>query len=253
MKLRINKNIIYTLLAAALIFALWAAAAALTGREMILPSPRAVFFSLGELFSSTSYYGAILSTLWRTLISFFAALLAALLLASLSALYKPLYKFLSPIVLLLRAVPTISIILIALIWLRSQIAPMLIAFLIVFPALYAAIYGAIANVDPALKEMSKVYRVSARVMLKDLYIPSVLPALFHSIKANISLNLKIIIASEVLAQTFGSMGMSMQISKIYLDTPTLMAWTVTAIVLSALLEALTAVIGKSVIRWKSWE
>jgi NitT/TauT family transport system permease protein len=253
MKLRINKNIKYTLLAAALIFVLWAAAAALTGREMILPSPRAVFLSLIELFSSPSYYGDIFSTLYRTILSFAAALAAALLLASLSALYKPLYKFLSPVILLLRATPTISIILLALIWLKSQVAPMLIAFLIVFPALYAAIYGAIANVDPALAEMSKVYRVSAKYMLKDLYIPSVLPALFHSVKANISLNLKIIIASEVLAQTFGSMGMSMQISKIYLDTPTLMAWTVTAIALSWLLETLTEIIGKSVVRWKAWE
>jgi NitT/TauT family transport system permease protein len=245
------KNIIYSLAAAALIFFAWLIAAALTGREIILPSPGAVFDSLFKLFALPSFYGQVINTLLRTLISFAIALFTALILASLSALYKPLYRFLSPIILLLRSTPTISIILLALIWLKTQIAPMFIAFLIIFPALYAAAYGAIINVDSSLVEMSKVYKVSDKDMLLKLYIPSILPALFFSVKGNISLNLKIIIASEVLAQTQHSMGMGMQISKIYLDTPALMAWTVIAIVLSWLLEALTEVIRKSVIRWKA--
>lgn len=243
------KNIIYPLSAAALIFAAWLTMAALAGREIILPSPRAVFSSLFKLFALPEFYTKILYTLLRTLISFAAALLLALILASLSALYKPLYNFLSPIILLLRSTPTISIILLALIWLKTQIAPMFIAFLIIFPALYAATYGAIINVDSSLVEMSKVYKVSNKDMLLKLYIPSILPALFFSVKGNISLNLKIIIASEVLAQTQNSMGMGMQRSQIYLDTPALMAWTVVAIILSWLLEALTKVIKKSVIRW----
>lgn len=244
------KNVLYTLLAAALIFIIWVIGAAVTGREMILPSPRAVFLSLFDLFTMPKFYGGILSTLLKTLVSFAAALILALIAASLSALYKPLYKFLSPFVLLLRATPTISIILLAIIWFKSQTAPMFIAFLIVFPALYAAVYGAIINVDGSLIEMSKVYRVSNKDMLTKLYIPSVLPAVFFSVKGNISLNLKIIIASEVLAQTQGSMGMNMQLSKIYLDTPTLMAWTLAAILLSWLLETVTDIVKKGLIRWK---
>lgn len=250
-KVKKYNNILFPLTAAALIIIIWAAAAALTGKEIILPQIDSVAESFIEIIKLPQFYQSVLYTLLRTFISFVAAFSLALILAALSAIYKPLYKFLSPFILLLRATPTISIILISLIWFKSFTAPMFIAFLIIFPALYAAIYGAIVSVDGELIQMSNVYRVSNFNMVKKLYIPSVLPAVLYSVKANISLNLKIIIASEVLAQTSSSIGLNMQISKIYLDTPVLFAWTIAAIILSYLLEVLVDVIRKNVIRWKA--
>ena len=117
--------------------------------------------------------------------------------------------------------------------------------------MYSAIYGAIASVDSDLVEMSRLYRVRRRDMVSRLYIPSILPAMFASAKSNISLNLKIIIASEVLAQTKASIGMEMQLSRIYLDTPALMAWTVAAVLLGFLLELSVEGIKKAVVKWKA--
>ena len=58
----------------------------------------------------------------------------------------------------------------------------------------------------------------------------------RSTSANLSLNLKLMVASETLAGTARSIGHSMMVSSIYLETATLMALTVLTVLVSVLLE-----------------
>jgi NitT/TauT family transport system permease protein len=106
----------------------------------------------------------------------------------------------------------------------------------VFPSIYAATLGALLSADKGILEMSRVFKVSKKDIALKFYLPSGLPAVFTSMKSNISLNLKIIIASEVLANTVKSMGFEMQAAKLYLQTPLLLAWTLAAVLISFLLE-----------------
>ena len=62
--------------------------------------------------------------------------------------------------------------------------------------------------------------------------------------------MKVMIASEVLAQTFDSMGVNMQISRIYLDTAQLMGWTLAAIIMSFALEGAVSLLRRVTVRWK---
>lgn len=250
MRLTFLKKLIYPLIALAAVILLWYAGAAAINRDYILPPPHSAVSSLFTLLAQTEFWRAAGGTLLRSLISFAAAFVFAVLLASAAALKESVKRLLSPIITILRSLPTISIILVSLIWLKSTTAPMLIAFLIIFPAMYAAILGAIESTDKKLIEMSNVYKVSKYDTVTRLYIPSVLPAMFTACKSNISLNLKIIIASEVLANTTLSMGFEMQYAKLYLLTPLLFAWTIAAVLLSFALESAVSGISKMVIRWK---
>ena len=127
---------------------------------------------------------------------------------------------------------------------------MLIAGLIVFPLLYANFYSALDGISPELVNMSKLYKVPFTTRLFKMYIPSILPAMLAGVKSSVSLNLKVTIASEVIAQTRVSMGRFMQISRVYLDTAELLAWTAAAIILSYLLEWSVELIKKAVVRWR---
>lgn len=143
-----------------------------------------------------------------------------------------------------------SIILLSLIWFTAKITPMFIAFLIVFPMLYAAFYSAFTNIDKGFVEMSKLYKVSKWQMVSKFYVPYISPTFFDSIRSAISLNVKLIIAAEVLAQTRDSMGVMMQISSLYLDTSSLIAWTIAAIIISYLLEMIVIATKRLFVRWK---
>lgn len=243
------ENLLYPLLSFGLIIAVWAIYAKSVNLELIMPMPSVAFKRFFGLLAEKSFWTALGSTLWRTVYSFFIAYFGALILAVLGVTFKPLHKLLEPIITVLRATPTMSVILLAIIWFKSSKSPVFIAFLIVFPLCYAAFYGAISAIDSRKVEMSRLYAVKKSDVITRLYIPAVAPTLFSTAKSNLSLNVKIVISAEVLAQTAKSIGNNMQLARIYLDTAELMAWTIAAVLMSFLLEGIITVVKKLTVRW----
>lgn len=249
-KIKNYLNIIYPAIALLAFVLIWFFIAWIIDLEVILPTPTTSFKQLGVIIQEKIFWGALGWTLLRALISFSISMVSALILAVLSLLFKPVYYLLSPLVIISRAVPTMSVILLSLIWFSSDITPMFIALLIIFPMLYAQFYSSFSNIDRDLIEMSKLYRISKTNMVTKFFIPYILPSYFDSVRSAISLNVKLIIAAEVLAQTRNSMGVMMQKASIYLDTSSLIAWTLAAIIISYILEMIAVLLKKVFVRWR---
>ncbi len=219
------------------------------GVELIAPSVGSTLKEFFAMFGKGEFYKAVGGTLLRAFIAYVLSFVLAFALAALTKLWKPLRRAFSPIVALIRVLPTMSLILLALIWFNSFQSTVLVAFCIVFPMLYTGFCDAIESVDKDLIEMSRVYAVDKRRLVTKLYIPQALPSVFTSIKSSIGLNLKLIISAEVLAQTADSMGLYMQLAKINLDTAVLLAWTIVAILLGGLFEGIVTLIQKKAVKW----
>ncbi len=219
------------------------------GVELIAPSVGSTLKEFFAMFGKGEFYKAVGGTLLRAFIAYVLSFVLAFALATLTKLWKPLRRAFSPIVALIRVLPTMSLILLALIWFNSFQSTVLVAFCIVFPMLYTGFCDAIESVDKDLIEMSRVYAVDKRRLVTKLYIPQTLPLVFTSIKSSIGLNLKLIISAEVLAQTADSMGLYMQLAKINLDTAVLLAWTIVAILLGGLFEGIVTLIQKKAVKW----
>ena len=244
-------SLAYPLFSLALILALWAATAAYVGSDLLLPSIGETFSQAGVLLSEKKTYVDIAATLLRAIRGFVISFAVALGLAVASAFFKTLAKILSPIIAVMRSTPTMSVILLCLLWTTTQTTPVLVTVLIIFPLLYTSFYTAVTGVDKKLVDMAKVYKVPFVTRLIKLYIPSALPEVFSAVRSTLSLTVKLTIAAEVLAQTRNSIGVDMQIANLYLETPTLIAWTIIAIVLGALLELAVFGLGKLCMRWKN--
>ena len=249
-KLSKFKNFLYPIIGVGFFLLAWFIASKTIGVEMILPSPIASLQKLFELFVESEFWNAVGNTVGRAIFAFLLSTLLAIVFSIVGYVVPQFAKILSPIIIILRSIPTMSIILLALIWLNSQSAPVLIAFLILFPQLYASFLSALNGISVELIDMSKAYKVPVLKRIFGLYFPEVLPASLDSMKANISLSVKVTIAGEVLAQTFESMGVYMQISKIYFDTAELLGWTIMAIILSYALEGVFSLIKLFAVRGK---
>ncbi len=249
---KINKylNVVYPLIGVGSFLLAWFIVSKIVNAEMVLPTPDETIERFLYLVSTSSFWVAVANTLTRTLVSFALSVILAIIFAVASYVLPQVGKILNPIIVILRAVPTMSIILLALIWMSPKTAPLLIAFLILFPQLYASFLSALNAVDVELIEMSKAFKVPLKNRLFGLYIPSVLSSSLDAMRANVSLGVKVTIAGEVLAQTAKSMGIYMQISKMYFDTAELLGWTLMAIVLSYLLEGIFSAIKYFAVRWK---
>lgn len=247
---RIFGNVVYPVAGIGVVLLIWYLAALFIGVEMVLPSPGRAFEEFFTLLTEEEFWVSIGNTLLRTLVAFALAFAVAALTSSLSVFVSPVGRALSPIITILRSVPTMSIILIVIIAFKPTESPVLVTFLISFPLLHAAFFHALSEVDPYCVNMSKVFKVPVAKRIFGLYIPAILPDVFSATGSNISLALKVMIASEVLAQTFESVGVAMQIERIYLNTAGLMGWTIAAIILSFVLEFIVKILSKLVLRWK---
>ena len=74
--------------------------------------------------------------------------------------------------------------------------------------------------------------------------------LFEGAASGFSLNVKLVIAAEVMAHTVGSLGNLMYNANWMLETERLFAITIAAVVVSVAFEWLIRLTGKAVIRWK---
>lgn len=185
-----------------------------------------------KIIKSQNFITTVTATLTRVIIGFLISFISALILGILSGVFKPVYYLLRPIIVIQKATPTMAIILLAIIWLKSEWAPILVGFLIIFPIIYTTVIQGIESVDVKLIEMARVYKLSMLTVMKDIYIPSIKSSLMSTSSSTIGLNLKVIIAAEVLSQPSASIGTSFQIEKANLNTAGVFAWVLVSIIIA---------------------
>lgn len=245
-KYRPYLQILYYVIGVLIFFWVWFVFAKIYNKELILPNPIEVIKSLFDLFTESEFYSALVGTLLRTVASFFVALLLAIILAILGSIFKPVNSVLSPIISVLRVTPTMSVILLIIVFVSSSVGPTIIGFLIAFPLLYQSVYFGINGIDNRVLEFAKVYNLKKSTIVKSIYFPYALPELLSSVKTTFPLNLKVVIAAEVIAQTRKSMGLMMQMSKIYLEIDYLFAYTLVAIIIGIAFELIVGYFEKKV-------
>ncbi len=237
---RIALNIFYPLLAFAIMLAFWAVAAKIKNNPLVLPMPDVVLSTFFRLGASGGFWLDVLATLLRTFICFFTSFALALLLAALSGLCKPLHRVLSPIVSVLRAAPTVAVILILYAFMNNDSMSVVVGFLIAFPIMYSSFYSAITGVDGDLLNMARLYKVRPADRIRFIYLPCIAENLFDTGRSTLSLTLKVVVAAEILTSIARSIGANIQIAYATFDVSYLLAWTLIAIVFSFVLEAVAA-------------
>lgn len=169
-----------------------------------------------------------------------------------SSISKIVYNLMVPILKFLNSIPTIAIIVLALIWLNNELVPLLIGFIMVFPILYEAILNSILNVDQDIIQMANLYKVGKMGIIKNVYIPNVLYNLCSIFNSVLGINLKMVIAGEVLAQPKYGIGSNLQLQRIYLNTSGVFAWIVIILLISRIFDYMGKGINYSldINRWK---
>lgn len=246
---KILEELLFPIAAVAAVLAVWCIAAAVTGNKLILPTPKQAAVELIRYFTLAEFYLSLAATVARSLVAFALAALMSALTASVAQICRPLKLFLRTLVGILRSIPTISIILLLIIWTNSTLTPILVALVVVYPTLFASITAALEGIDPALEETAKIYAVSLPKKLIKIYAPLVAPNFLENAASAISLNLKLVIAAEVLSQTVGSIGLMMQLSQMYFETGRLLALTVAVVAVAAILEGLVRLIKRATCSW----
>ncbi len=223
---------------------LWHLGALALNAPIILPTPHEVFSQLLAIFSP-QLATDLAFTVLRALESFILIVCTGALTGILAARYPIFNKIISPLITVFKATPVMSVILLAFIWLRTGAVPVFSAFLMAFPVMFVQTMAGYNNIDKKLLQMCDIYAITGKERIKHLIIPSLLPSIITGAKQTLSMVWKVVIAAEVLTLPNHGIGKALQLAQIQLETSKVFAWTIVAIILTALSDILFNLILKS--------
>lgn len=233
--MKYKKNI-YAVTAILFWIAVWHFTALKVDKTLLLPTPVETLKVICELVIRSDFWSICLTSVKNIFVGVLFGVIVGSALAVLSYI-SHLFKFIvAPIMSLIKSTPIASFIILLLVWIGKESIPFWISFMMVTPIVSSNLLEGLGNIDVGLKEVAKVYNFSFSKRWNMLYRHSLLPYLNSSLKSGIALAWKAGIAAEVLCTPDNTIGKMLYESKLYIETPSLFAWTLTVIVISFSLE-----------------
>ncbi|MEQ8153596.1 MAG: ABC transporter permease subunit [Clostridiaceae bacterium] len=250
MMLHTIKSKKYLFIGIGLMISLWWGLSIILNNEIILPSPPETVRSLKSIVTEEFFSDTLSATLKRCALSFGISLVLALIAGIAAALNRKVFQLFIPVTAILKAVPTIAIIVLALIWLNNEQAPVLIASIVIFPVFYEAVINGVTGINGDIISMTQIYRVRTRDAVRYVYLPNILKNILGVLSSVIGLSLKMVIGGEVLGQPRHGIGTNIQIEKMQLNTPSVFGWIIILITLVLLTEYVIRLLTK---KWRTFD
>lgn len=216
----------------------WQIISVCVNSKILLVSPIDTVCRLWELLPSTDFWSSILFSMARILIGFLLGLVIGTALAVLSGKFAIIRTLFSPLISAMKSIPVASFTILALFWVGSENLSVLVSILICVPIVCSNMLEGIDNLDKKLGEMANVFKIPVGRRFAGVYLSQLLPYFRSASRLAIGLSWKSGVAAEVIGIPDGSIGERLFMSKIYLETADLFAWTLVVILLSFLCEKL---------------
>ena len=204
--------------------------------SILLAGPIDTLKALFRLIRTSDFWMSILKTSVRICAGFLTGILSGILLAFVSYKSRLIRDFLSPLVSAVKSVPVASFVVLVLIWSGTELTSFIISTLVVFPIIYLNTLEGLSSIDPKLIEMAKIFRMRKSYRLRYIFLDGLKPFLSGSLSIAAGMSWKSGIAAEVISRPAHSIGNGVYMSKIYLMTEDLFAWTVMAVLLAFISE-----------------
>lgn len=232
------KRIVLTCLSILLIPVAWQLLSWQMAQPQLIPSFPDLIRALFRLVYSPGFLVSIGTTCLRVCAGLLLSLAAASITAFLLNRSEAIRFLFMPWLSLLRSVPVISFILLALIFLNPEMIPLLIAFLTMYPLLTENLLKGLMNRRDSWKMLARQFHLNAWNRLFQINYPQLRPYLFSGLASAVGFGWRAIIMGEVLSQCVDGIGKRMKEAQVFIDVPELIAWTLVAIVLSWLTDKL---------------
>ncbi len=226
--------------AAAILFliAVWHIVAKIIGNSTVLPTPFSVFARLTQIASKGEFWVITAVSCIRIIVGFLLGCILGGLFGVVSHITRLAKTLLDPLLILIKATPVASFIILLFFWFPNNTIPTFISLLIVIPLVSANVYEGFNAVDSRLIEAADVYKLKGITRLRVLYLPTLKSYFLAAFSTSLGLAFKSGIAAEILCTPKTAIGSKIYDGKIYLETENVFAWTLIVIILSLVFEVL---------------
>ena len=218
-------------LSALVLLVLWQTAAAYLHAPLILPSPVSVFQGAAQLLAQKKFIIALLYTAKRCLEAFTISVVAGMILGVLCAFIPFCSAFFELPLAIIRSVPVVAVILLALFWLKTDEIPIFAAILMSLPVMKTCVQTGFSSCSKDVLHMAHVYRLTRLQIFLFIRIPHAYDSICTGIKNCAGMTWKVVAAGEVLSLPSKAVGTYMQNAQAILETEQVLA--ITALIIAA--------------------
>ncbi len=229
-------NLILTLISIGAVFLVWGCTSIAVGKEYVLPSISSTFKEFMGLFTAKRFYVSFSLTLLRSFIAFACSFLLAFVFAYFAQKYEVFKSLISPIISVIRALPTIAVVLLLLFWTNEFVAPIIVTMLVVFPTAYSQLKIGFESIDKFVKEAAMVDGADDKLVFRHIEFPLILPTAYSTIGGSFALNVKLMVAAEVLSATPKSIGGLLNSASYNSELAYMLAIVCTSVILGVIIE-----------------
>lgn len=234
-----------------LVIALWQLASwsgVLPERKLAAPSDLAR--TAWTLITDGTLHEAILVSLRRAVIGFALGATAGILAAGIVGLTKLGDALLDPIMQALRMLPLFGLVPLFILWFGIKEEPKiyLVALFVIVP-IYLNLVAALRNIDPELREVADVLRLTGWERLRHLYLPSVLPGFLVGLRQALGFAwIALIVAEQVNAGA--GLGYMINNARDFFQTDVIVVGLICYALLGLATDALVRQFERRALRWR---
>lgn len=232
------KKFVIPILSAVMIILLWQIFSNVINSPLILPSFWNVIQKLFALVKTKIFYIQLLQTFLRVLIAFYFSLAVGILLGFFCGRFEIVKKFFSFPLTVLRVTPVVALILILVFSLSSSVVPVVAAVLMTLPVIVTTITEGVESSFKNFKmnEMIRIFGFTKKQKILYVLIPSLKPYFKSVVVSSFGMSWKVVVAGEVLCLPKFALGSALANAQVHLETSSVMAYTISLIFISYLLE-----------------
>lgn len=243
-------NLLWMTAGFALLLLIWMLVALKLNNQVLLPTPLAVLYASFQLLADGTLAGDILASLQRVFVGFLIASVIAVPLAMLLAYYTILRRVILPVVNLIRPIPPIAWIPIAILWFGIGNPPsyFITAIAAFFPVFLNSFFGGMSVEDQHVNAAKCLGAKKGALVMRILF-PSALPMIWTGLKIGLGQSWMAVVTAELIAAQSG-LGYMIQVSRLNLDTSHVLVGMVTIGILGSLMTLMLGRLERYVLPWK---
>jgi NitT/TauT family transport system permease protein len=216
---------------------------------MILPAPSRVLLRWIDYFKSGELPRDAVSSLYRVMMGFLIGTGLGLLIGLAMGASNAVYAYLNPLVQLLRPIPPIAYVPLAILWfgLGNPPAFFLISLGAFFPVLMNTITG-VRSVDAIYIRAARNLGASRAALFFRVMVPAAMPHIMTGIRVGFGVAFIVVIVAEMIAVNSG-LGYRILEAREYFWSDKIIAGMITIGLLGLGIDALLARLSKYLLRW----
>ena len=214
------------------------------------PPPSAVAKVLYSIFADGQIWPHLEATFSAAIAGLIAGLVLGIVLGFAAALVQLLAELLEPVMMLLNAIPRVILAPLFVIWLGIDLASKVaLALILVAVLIFFAVYSGIKEVDARLVERVRTLGGGRRVLIREVYVPSVTAWVMGTLKVAVGFAFTGAVVGEFVASSRG-LGYLLQFAQSTYNASLTIALILLIMAFVLVLFALSERLERRLLRWR---